>query len=495
MTLNSTIEQFYIDSLDYSGIELKDNIFTNKSEKLGDITIDGKSITLPYFENLKNPDGKVIFHLLNENYTNPETTVFNLYKKKLILELNLKLSSLIISLVNISSDIQLQKKVRSSKLINLIASLGEIDHSLIEAFVGLVKASKKVNEEAFILDIFLKKNGEVKDVPYAAIGKVNFHLFNEINKSIEDKERDYRVYGYKLRKKDLLSLQTIFNVIFPAISEKDAYTEGTDNKIFRYLNILLKTSYPVASRMNELAELLDEIKEPSLCIEEIKSNLNWANYLETLYDMSSEIRIIPSQTDISIEKNKLKLDESKANVSETSQQQYQPPVFIPQMSQQPPIQQQPLVPQPPQPLTPEDIIRGSMGSGQMYTPSGLSIDQLRSQPLINLQQPSQGTFTPPWVQQEMSAMQQPMMGQMPMQQPMMQQPMMGQMPMQQPMMQQPMMGQMPMQQPMMGQMPMQQQMFMQQPMMGQMPMQQPMQPQSSLQVNPTFMGRTGLNYG
>lgn len=493
MSLNPVIEKFYLSSLDYAGIQVKDNIFVNKSESLGEISIDGKFLTLPYFENLKNPSGKVIFHLLNENYTNPENIVFNLYRKRLILELNIRLSSLIISLISIAADVQLQQKIKSGKLIKLISNIGEVDHTLIEAFLATVKASRKVNNEAFIFDIFLKKNGEIKDTPYAAIGKINFHMYNEVVKSLEDKEREYRVFNHKLRKKDLLAFETLFNVIFPNIDQKEIYTEGTDNKIFRYLNILLKTGYLISARMNELADILEELNEPSLNLEDIRSNHDWSDLLENLYDMPQEIRLIPNQTDVSIEPSKLKTDESKAKV------EYQPPAsaaptFDPsraQTTQQPiqqPIQQPmqaPTQPVPPRQLTPEEIIRGSIAGSQFPQP-GTGVQPGFYQPTL-IPQPGfypqpinqpliQGGpgYAPAWVQQEMARTNQPPMQQpnMMMQQPMMMQPAVYQ----QPMMMQPGVypqGQYPQQYPI----PQQQQ------------MQYPMPQQSSLQVNPHFITR------
>lgn len=481
MKLNPVMEKFYTGILNYAGMELSENIFVNKNSKLGEISIEGKHLTLPYFENLKHPDGKIIFHLLNENYTNPENSVFDLYQRRLTLELNLKLSSLIISLISVASDVQMQQRIKSSKLIELISSIGEVDHTLIEAFLGLVKASKKEKGESFLFDFHLKKGGYVDDIPHAAIGKTNHHVYAEIGKALEEKEREYRVYNHKLRKKDLIALYNIFNVIFPDINTKQDYTEGTDNKIFRYLNILLKTSYHVASLINEKAKLLEELNEPSLNVEDIYSDLSWADQLEALYELKDEIYLIPNQTDVSLENTHLKVNESKA-AQVNPQSQRAAPVYDPNRNQpvtqnQPvPQVQQPMQIQQPRTLTPEEIIRGMMGQQPMQQPM---MTPPMMQPMIPMpMQPApvnQG-YTPTWIQQEMVRNgQQPPMN---MQQPMMQQPVMMQQPMMNPQMIQPMM-----MQPNTQQMPMMMQPGMQQPML----MQQPMQ-QSSLQVNPHFMG-------
>jgi len=478
MQLNSTIEKFYLDILNYAGVEIEDNIFVNSNKKLGEISIEGKGLALPYFEILKHPEGKLIFHILNENYTSPESAAFNFYKKRLVLELNLKLSSLIVSLITISSDPQLQRKIKSSKLLDIVTNIGETDPSQIEALLNLVKASKKVNEEAFLFDIFLKKNGEINDVPYSAIGKINFLAYSELQKSIENKDSEFRVFGHKLRKKDLLTLSTIFQVIFPGINDKIAYSEGTDNKIFRYLSALLKTSYLISSRMNEVANLLLDLNETSLNITEIVSNLDWTSNMEKLCDMGNEIRLIPNQTDVSMSSNRLKVDESKST-------QQQPPVYqTPQQPvQQQPMQQQmqqPMMQQPVQPprqLTPEEIIRSNMHNPAM---SPMMMQPMMMQPMM-MQAPQ--PMLPTWAQQEIMAKNQAQNMQQPMMQPMMQ-----------PMLQQ----------------PMQQNVYMdpnlmaQQQMMNQMHMNNQMHPhnqhqamhnQSSLQVNPMFVGRATGPWG
>lgn len=484
MQLNPIMDKFYNSILDFSGLVLSDNIIKNKSDKMGDITIDDKFLTLPYFSNLKNPEGRMIFHLLNENYTNPETTIFDFYKKRLTLELNLKLSYIIVNLISVASDVQIQQRIKSSKLINLISNIGEVDHILIENFLNLIKASKKSNSEAFIFDIFLKKNGEINDTPYAAIGKINFILANEISKSLEDKEREYKVYNYKLRKKDLLALNNIFNIIFPDFNDKGKYSEGTDNKIFRYLNILLKTSYMIADRVNEISDLLEEVKEPSLNLEECRSNLEWIGQLEELYTMSNEIRLIPNQTDISSESHRLKLDETKASIEQPieNRQEFIPAnvsAAHPVVAQQPQPMPQPM--QQPKQLSPEDIIKGNVNPGMMpmqpgmgMMPMGPGMGMMPMGPgmMPMVQQPT--TFTPSWVMQET------MKTNMNMQPNVMYPGNPGNMVMQ------PNMNMMPM-------MPMQGNMNMM-PMQGNMTM-MPMQQTSGLELNPMFMGgRTG-NFG
>lgn len=409
MQLNKDIENFYLSILGYAGLQYENNIITNVNESLGGFKIDDKFVTLPYLDNLKNPDGKHIFHLLNENYTSPETTLFNLYKKKLTFELNLRLSTLMISLLNVGSDVLMQQRIKSSKLIELISNMGEVDKTSIDNLVNVIKHSQKVNNEAYIFDIYLKKNGEINDTPYSAIGKINFHLYNALNKALEDKEEGNKVYGCKIRKKDLIAFTNLLQLLFPDIDSPDTFSIGTDHKVFRYLNALLVTSYQISSRVNDITEMLEEVKEPSLALSECISDVNWSNMLENMYNLTDEIRIIPNQTNISTEAhNKLNLKEPKQSITEPVKELVsQPPSFQPQTTQ--PVQQPVMIPQLQQvpqqqrQLTPEEIINGGL---TMQRPMGY---------------PQQGYPIQPMMQQPMQQMQ-PMMA--PMAQQMPQQPMM-----------------------------------------------------------------------
>lgn len=466
MHLNKHMENFYLSILDYAGLDVdSEHNIVQKNENMGPFTLDDHPLALPYFELMKNPGERRFFHLLHENYASPETVLFNLFKRRLTLEINLRTQQLMVSLIAVAAEPKLQKRVKSRELIDLITNIGEVDHSVIEPILKMCVASKKENDVGYVLDFYLKKNGKVGDTPYAAIGKINHKLYREASKALEEGPGgDYRVYGSKFRKKDLVAVTSVLEAIFPSIQDEASLIDGTDNKIFRYLNILLKVSYIVTSRLNEIVELLKEVKDESLCLDEIESNHEWVNELETLYGMAEEIRLIPNQTDIRIEAKKLAVDESRAKVTQqptpqpTPQPQSAPqaPTFNPQMVSQPQQVQQP---QAPVELSPEDVIRGRMNQQQQYMQPQMVQPQMMMQP--------QQAPLPGWMQREV-------MQQQSQNQPQYQQPMMQQQGYIQPMMQQQGYVQ-----------PMMQPQFQQQPMQMQGQWGQP-----QMQLNPQMMQRT-----
>lgn len=385
MNLNREIHEFYTGILKYAGLEEDDNnVITNANKALGEFSDAGKSISLPYFEVLKNPEGRSMFHLLNESYTNPDTKLFNKYKSRLLVEINMKLANLVINFIAVASDIQLQQKVKDSKLIELISSIKEVDPTTVEAFLGIITSSKKVNKEAFILDIVLEKNSTVGDDPYVAVGSIDCILHKEIERSLNSHDRDYKVFGHKVRKKDLISLSEIFSVLLPDSIDTDKYKIGTDVTVFRFLDVLLKTSYTVTSRVNEIVELLVKLEEPSLALEDASFDHSWTSLIETMYSMDKEIRIIPSQIDVSAEPSKLNVDTSKARRAP-------PPKKEEQSQREAPVYQSPREPEQPRQLSPEDIIKGNIRLQQYQQPVYPQYPGYPQQPI----QPD--IYTPNWI--------------------------------------------------------------------------------------------------
>lgn len=416
--LHPDIDKFYLSVLGYAGMKYEDGVITNISDKIGNISIDGKPLTLPYYDNLKKPEGRHIFHPLNENFSAPETAFLSMYKKALVLNLNLKLSALMISLMSVCADVGLQQKVKSGKLIALISSIGETDMTTVTNFAGICKYAQKTNEEAFIFDVFLKKNAEIDDVPYAATGKLNFLLYNELRRSLEEKEgNDYKVFGYKVRKKDVVTVLSVFDALFGLEgATENTYTVGTDHRPFRYFNALLLTTYQVASKINEVAKLLEGLKQPLLGAEEMAVDTEWCGCIEEVYNLTEQIRMIPSQTNASVEANVVKAN--RLNIREPVSL---PRVDTPTMSS-PTIPKAPpsFIPQQPQPqqlvqqhqpqqveMSAEDIIRGAMNGmvgGGMMQPQGMM------QPMQMMAPNGQMVYVDPRYMMGTPQQQQPMMG-------------------------------------------------------------------------------------
>ena len=416
MRLNTTIENFYISILEYANLKLDDNeIIVHRYSDIIDFTPNGRAVTLPYLDKLKDPKGKSFFHLLNENYTDPETSMFELYREHLSLAINSKLGSLISSVIAIASDSKLQARISDPNLEELIANVGEADLNTLDNFLKMVRLSIEENgSTSQLVDIYIKKNGKYKEKNYSAIGKINFKLYKDLKECVETST--WKLYNRDFRKKDILFVYNTFKNIFPNIEDQDTYTEATVNNVFRYLNVLLKTSYLITSVMNDVLESMSSVKHESVVIEEAYSNHDWTNLLSDLYTMSAEIRTIPNQTDISEEAmytpTRLNVDESAAATQQPApqpqpvpQQQYQQPSqgFNPAVQQQVQQQQQYQQPQvqqePPKPLSVDDIIRSGGQPGQVMPHFQPQMQPMYQQPMMQPQIPQ----APSWAIQQHQA--------------------------------------------------------------------------------------------
>lgn len=492
--MEKQIEKFYLSMLDYAGLKYEDGVIKNKDQSMPELTIDGEPLTLPYFENTKHPNGRRVFHLLNEAYNTPYTDVFNIYKKRLTVEINLRISSLVLNLITIASDAVIQQKITNSEAAKLISNLPQPDPVMLEMFVKTIKESKRKYDEDFIVGFQTKVGGNYKGNPYKGTCVAVFNYLNEVSNAIDKGSSSF--INLKVRKKDLVFMDALLRVIFEEADDTDNYTGYSDSKVFRMLHCFLSSTAIISNRLNKIAEILNEVDgDIGYKLKEIVTDTSFINHMQDLEKLTKHIRIIGSDTQTVQSKEETK--EKEIPQFNTSTLTNSNPA--PQMSNQPLQQQQP------QQLSPEDIIRSSIG-GQVMQP-GAWPQQMYTQVQQPMQpqmyQPTMAAPTQPipgWMREEMMRnqmvnnpqaaqqmypqAQQPMQQiyQQPMQQPQMY--MTTQQPIQQPMYQQPMLSQ--------------QQVVMtpQGPMMIQQPMQQIYQQptQEGLQINPALFNRAQAPY-
>lgn len=325
MQTHPKIIEFYKEIMLYAGLKFDEslNYFVPCSSIDVEFKINDQYVTLPTYENLKNPGSLKIMHPLNENYLKPESSFFIEYKKRLTARLNQKLSVLIVSLISISFDPEKQLKVKNNRIIKILSNLKDTDGKTVESFIEVAKRAIMLDDEGYIFDIFLTKNAKVKPSAqnkHAAIGMIVFNMYREFKRAQEQDELPYKA---KIRKKDFHNFKNILESIFPNIDREENYQDYTDNQVFRYLNILLKTSYIVASIISELAQAISEDKiADDHDFSELRIDLNWAKILPEIYELTKEIRSIPNQDDVLndpapvAQTHRLNIDESQTTQRE-----------------------------------------------------------------------------------------------------------------------------------------------------------------------------------
>jgi hypothetical protein len=300
----------------------------------------------------------------------------------------------------------------------------------------IIKKAMAEHEDGFIVDFVLSKKPNNKFKYASAVGFVKFNLYQDIVQALESKE--YKLYKQPVRKRDLENLKAIHEHIFHGNLLED-YHEETENKRFRYLTILLKTSYLVASVVNKYIDLINsdlKLKGEDR-IEPL--NTDWVDIIQQVYELDKEIRLIPNQDEVTetkshnseevIRPSRLKLDEEdlkNIQINAPMQQQtntptqvQQQPIYTPTQPLVQPQLQQPIAQPAPvqqQPLDPLQVLKqASMQPQGMYQQP---VPMQQPMPMSTYQQQAP---VPLWMQREIMSANTPqpgMMNQMPMQQPM-----------------------------------------------------------------------------
>lgn len=310
------LDEFYRSVLGCCGIKVTEDGQLLDDDNDPVVTKAGKQYYLPYKEVLKKPKGKQPYHPLNENYRKPESEAFNMTKTNLTMHANTCLVGIMSYLMGVGGDVDKCKLIKSTGLIEFFDGLDEIEIQTTDFFATKIfPRAIEANGVAAVFKIFVKKDGKIGDRDYKAIAKINFTLYDDICRALEEKG-DYKILdGLKCRKKDLVIYKEIFERLIPNIDKPDTYMVGTDNKVFRLYNVLLKAIYPILAQINEYAELLEEDLGKTDDSTKTYNDLAWASLLEEIYKLTEEIERIPNQDDIAVEAKRLDVDESEvANV-------------------------------------------------------------------------------------------------------------------------------------------------------------------------------------
>lgn len=346
------IEEFYLNLLDYAGLQYADGVIKNKDPSISDLKIDGEFLTLPYFENTKNPNGRRIFHILNESYTHPYTDAFNLFKTRLTVEVNLRICSLILNLITISTDSVLQQKIKNSEAASLLANLPSPDPAMIEMFVKSIKEMKQKYQEEFIVGFQTKIGGSIKGVPYKALCTVAFNYLKEVTTAIDNNVS--KIVDLKVRKKDLVYMDSLFRSIFEDPDNQEKYTGHSDSKVFRVLHSFLKATAIISNKINSVVECLSDIDgDIGDKLKEVVTDTSFIDNMHKLEKYAKEIRLFDSDE---------KTSQTVEQVENKEAPKFNPQMLNPQPTIQPVATQQQQNVQ----LSPEDIIRASISGGAQY---------------------------------------------------------------------------------------------------------------------------------
>lgn len=303
MELNPIFDAFYRSILDQMGLAVQEDasIVKLSSNPSPLKTKGGKHYYLPYLSHTSSPEGKQFFHPLHEKYLDPESETFNIVRNNLTLMINLKFAGLMDLLIEVGCNGPLHKKIKSPILESIVGSMGEMEDSFKGMFTDKIlgKATQEYGLAPYI-DFDIVRDGKVDGVVHNAVGKVVWNIVSELEDSLSQ-SGSYSFYGVKVRKKDILMIEKLFRAVFPQAFNEGVYVETTDNKVFSFLNALLKTSYMVTSRIDEVATAITNDLKLMEDVKPLNMNHDWVALLPEIYEMGREIGILGNLDDVRAE--------------------------------------------------------------------------------------------------------------------------------------------------------------------------------------------------
>lgn len=256
------------------------------------ITIDGKLLVLPTKAMLRSGRQDVIFfHPLYEIPGKRQSPVVEKFREVVNVRLNFTASRLMLRLLEIASSADRQVGIDPNAR-SILIKLGHVDHQTKGAFVDIFTNAFKAKPDAFIVNIYLRKGGNVDDVKYPRVGIVTFPLYQELKEIAKAKDKDKKIHGVKVRDKDIATFIKLHEAIFESIEDKDPYNVGSHSDVGPYTDALLKTALKLS---NELADKLEVLKDSITDYESLLFDDDWVVHFQDPPSWRTEVHSIPPQ--------------------------------------------------------------------------------------------------------------------------------------------------------------------------------------------------------
>jgi hypothetical protein len=281
----SKLITLYKDILEYASMRPNDkgeiDIVFDDTQKPA--LVDKKRLMMPSEKNLKHyePETQIIFHPLQEFVDRGESDVVKRLRQQLNVRINYATFVITTALFRIVASPSMHKDL-SPEQRELLLALSKVDGNTEKNYTDFVIKHYGGHENRFFTNVYLKKSGTYQGVKHPRIGVVTFPFYE----FLENPE-------LKVRKIDRESFASMLKFVFPdSDTDVEAFNSFSDNHDAPWLNALLKTSYRLTSRINELIELYGEHIPDS---ETLKFNLGWLEPMDNLKAYRSDILKIPSQ--------------------------------------------------------------------------------------------------------------------------------------------------------------------------------------------------------
>lgn len=248
------------------------------------VMVDGKRLVIPTNAQLSIPDWgqRVAFHPLVENIMHDEPPVTAKLRFMINQRLQGVLSVSILTLLGLACSPAEHKKLNPEQS-EFLSAFKDADEKMIDTFGKILKAMPVGSITHTFVTIYLKKGGIVEGKKFSRAAIVSFPFYEELLLNKKD------VFGVPLRNKDRDTFKKILEFVFPNITVKDGYNQGTMSKVAPFLVALLSAAAKLMDELNTVNSLFGEVEGLSSFV--FKSD--WVDTLNDVELLTPAIRMIP----------------------------------------------------------------------------------------------------------------------------------------------------------------------------------------------------------
>lgn len=285
--MGKKLEELYTNILSYASMKpdadgkvMIDYVFDDGEQN--QVHIEGRGLVMPTDAQLRayHPEKVVVFHPLQEFVNRGESEVVKALRHQVNVRLNYTVLVVAAALLKLVASPALHKTLTPEQRELLLEVKGG-DVGLPSRFMEFATKRFAAATSRFFCNVYLKKAGMFKGEKHARVGVVQFPFYDIFE------EEDI-----KLKKGDEEAFISVLQFIFPGSEDKETYNNFSDSRDAPWLDCMLRTSYNLAQRLNELLVLYKDHIDDA---ETFHFNDTWVDALDNIDAYRDEIRLIPTQ--------------------------------------------------------------------------------------------------------------------------------------------------------------------------------------------------------
>lgn len=214
-----------------------------------------KRLVLPTTEVLRNPDWEntMAFHPISENIARKDSVVFRTLQQLSSLSVNIDVGILMAKMIEYCADKDQHKNLNHKQAV-ILSIFSDADETSLKNWM---KIDDKLGKEYSYVKMVTLRDKELKGLKYPRVTTVRFPIYEEMVKQTEDKQKEYHLFGVKIRKKDIHGYKKLFEFIFKHLDNPDEhYSYGTRSQVAPSFHSLMTSFHRLKSELLTKLRLL-----------------------------------------------------------------------------------------------------------------------------------------------------------------------------------------------------------------------------------------------